>query len=280
MPTLIAAVIPERVLVRWDKQMLAASIGAICSFLFIELIPSTFGEIGAHWKEYENPKRSCILFSCAILLGILISVLLDLLDADRGSRTADTANATEKNNTTCSLSHLPGAVKSIMLATVLHNVLDGILIAFEPMIAIPLLIHELTHAVGQMAIYVNLGLSKRKALLLRFITDLFIPIAAVVAWCVETAKNLKSTIQIYGFLVLVGMFLYIMLVDLVPIVMRDADDGDVASTDSDVEADKDDDSTVHRQHKCKGMASMAVCFILAFGAVTAIILVTDHNHNH
>lgn len=307
---LVGLILPKKWILRWDKQILSCSIGTICAFLFIEVIPHTIHDIGEKFTEYNYDKSptSCIYFGLVILFGMILAGSLELLEHDdhhhaeseanvsNGSTNTDTpnSNTNTNNQNEKSLFTIPKAVKTIIFATIIHNLVDGMMIGIHPSIAIPLFFHEITHAAGQLAIYVNLGIGKRKSLMIRLFTDLFAPIAAICTWfCVTSdaeTNPIYCKLHIYGHCLLIGLFTYVLLADLLPILMESWNEDDNQSeiinvNERDIE---DNNDTVSNQiQKSESQTKerriqiiyVILSFILSFGAVTAVILlIEEHEH--
>ena len=192
--------------------------------------------------------------------------------------------------------NIPSTVKTIVFATMIHNMIDGMMIGIQPMIAIPLFAHELTHSLGHIVLFVNLGMRRRNALILRLFTDLFVPLSAYIVylWGVAT---INKTMQISAHCLLIGLFLQILFVDLFPIVLgkddghsHDLGAGEECTNKDDTKEESDVIKTTGETIKSrplvpkinkqdwKDMMYSFVCYLIAFGVVTMIIAFTEHNH--
>ena len=254
--------------------MIACSIGTICAFLFIEVIPDTIHHIVENFGKDCINAKACIPFGLTIFFGMILAASLELLEHDdidhHNDKDQDTASGeTTSSEKATSCFAIPNTVKTIMLATVIHNLVDGMVLAMTPVMAIGLFFHEITHVVGQLAIYVNLGVGKRKALLIRLLTDLFTPIAAISTYYVLSEETpLHHKIKIYGHCLLIGLFMYVLLVDLVPILFEKDSKHNHQST-NDIE--ENNDNIIIEKDKCKTFY-VFMCFIISFGIVATIIL--------
>ena len=280
--------------------MLSCSIGTICAFLFVEVIPNTIFEIGMKFSEYnydKNPK-SCIYFGLVILFGMILAASLELLETDKGDNTDINTNddndpkktTSDQTSVVSSFCDVPNSAKRIIFATIIHNMVDGMMIGIHPRIAIPLFFHEITHSVGQLAIYVNLGIGKKRSLMIRFFTDLFGPIAAISAHFVMRSGSSSHAIyykkmDIYAHCLLIGLFTYVLLGDLLPILVQSYNDSVSQKQITNTTANKVEESIdsvsndeVLNQKKEWSIFTVVFCFILSFATVTCIILLCEEEH--
>lgn len=101
-----------------------------------------------------------------------------------------------------------------------HNFLDGILIAVSYIVSVPVgvattiavIAHEVPQEIGDFGILIYSGYSRRKALLLNFLSALLAVVGAVLGWFF--LKN----VEFVGILlpIVAGSFLYIASADLIP----------------------------------------------------------------
>ncbi len=109
----------------------------------------------------------------------------------------------------------------MLMADIIHNILDGVLIAASYLISIPLgiattlavMFHEIPQEIGDFAVLLHSGYSKKKALLLNLLTALTAFIGALlVLWINVTIDG----IAIILLPIAAGNFLYIATADLIP----------------------------------------------------------------
>ncbi len=108
---------------------------------------------------------------------------------------------------------------SVLLGDSLHNFLDGILIASAFLVdmslgvavAVVVLIHEVPQELGDFAVLIHSGFSKRKALLWNLFSSLFAVLGGVLGYF-----YLQNVEGVLGYIIAIGAggFLYIALVDL------------------------------------------------------------------
>jgi zinc and cadmium transporter len=111
-----------------------------------------------------------------------------------------------------------------------HNVLDGVLIAaafltdthLGVVTAIAVFAHEIPQEVGDLAILLNGGLSRRKALVLNLLASLTSVVGGVIAYfALEPALHLLP----YALAIAASSFLYVAVADLIPGLHRQIDMG-------------------------------------------------------
>jgi zinc and cadmium transporter len=125
----------------------------------------------------------------------------------------------------CQVHHAQGQL--ILIGDALHNIIDGVVIAAAFLASIPIgistaiavILHETFQEVGDLAILVASGYSRRKAILFNVFTGLTAVLAAVIAYF---ALDRISGALPYVLALSSAGFLYIALADLVPLQHRHA----------------------------------------------------------
>jgi zinc and cadmium transporter len=118
----------------------------------------------------------------------------------------------------------------VLIGDSVHNALDGILIAAAFLTNVPLGLvttvavaaHEIPHRVGDFAILVHAGLSRRRALVLNMATGLASVIGGIAAYF---GLNVARQALPYALAVAAAGFLYIAVAGLIPGLHRRADPG-------------------------------------------------------
>jgi len=123
----------------------------------------------------------------------------------------------------CELHSAVGPI--LLIGDAFHNFIDGIVIAASFLISIPIgiivglsvIAHEVPQEVGDFAILLESGYSKRKAFLLNLLSSLFTIPAALIGYCI-----LDSISVIIPFVLAISAasFIYIALTDLTPNLHR------------------------------------------------------------
>lgn len=126
----------------------------------------------------------------------------------------------------CQLRQAQGPL--ILIGDALHNIIDGAVIAASFLVSIPIgistaiavILHEIFQEVGDLAILVSSGYSRREAILFDAFTGLTAVLAAVIAYF---ALDRVSAALPYVLALSAAGFLYIALADLAPLQHRQAD---------------------------------------------------------
>lgn len=124
--------------------------------------------------------------------------------------------------------HQGAAGVLLLIGDSIHNVLDGVLIAAAFLSNVPLGLvttlavaaHEIPHRVGDFAILLHTGMSRRRALILNMATGL----ASVLGGIVAYAGLARATAALpYALALAAAGFLYIAVAGLIPALHRRAD---------------------------------------------------------
>jgi len=123
----------------------------------------------------------------------------------------------------CQVHHAQGQL--ILIGDALHNIIDGVVIAAAFLASIPIgistavavILHETFQEVGDLAILVSSGYTRRQALLYDVLSGLTAVLAAVIAYF---ALDRISGALPYVLALSAAGFLYIALADLVPLQHR------------------------------------------------------------
>lgn len=129
--------------------------------------------------------------------------------------------------------HLPITKKHVhrfaymnLIGDGLHNFIDGIIIASSYILSIPagiattfaVFLHEIPQELGDFGVLIHGGFSRKKALLVNFITALTAVIGAIFALLISSIVNLEAVF----ISIAIGGFIYIAGSDLIPELHKEA----------------------------------------------------------
>ncbi len=209
----------------WQEKILPHGIslatGALLTVAFWELIPEAFEKVKP--TQFQS-------LSGVILLGILGFFTLEKLlvwrhchanhcDAHNEEHHAHENSASHNHQTAGTL---------ILLGDAIHNFVDGVLIAAafltNPQLGIitslAVATHEIPQEVGDFAILLQSGYSKKKALLYNMLASLTTVIGGVLAYFV--LEDLQSYLP-YLLTLAASSFIYIAVADLIPSLHQKTD---------------------------------------------------------
>jgi zinc and cadmium transporter len=180
-------------LVPW---LVSYAVGALLGVAMLALLPLTL--------EQLPPTR---VFG-TLLAGILVFFVLEKLVLWRHCHTHD-----------CEVHD--GSVFPVLIGDAFHNFVDGAVVAAAVMTSVPLGIttavavaaHEIPQEVGDFAILLHAGYSRRRALLLNVLSGAASAIGAVVAYF---ALDLVPLLTPYFLALAAASFLYVAMADLIP----------------------------------------------------------------
>jgi zinc and cadmium transporter len=179
--------------------LISFSAGALLGDAFLHLLP-----------EIVEKNTFTLSISLYTLLGIAIFFVLEKFIHWQHCH----LHLTEKN-------HVHPFAYTNLLGDVLHNFIDGIIIAASYLISIPVgiattfavAIHEIPQEIGDFGVLLHGGFSKSKALLLNFASALAALIGAVITLLIGASiENLESIL----IPIAAGGFIYIAASDLIP----------------------------------------------------------------
>jgi zinc and cadmium transporter len=144
----------------------------------------------------------------------------------------------------------------ILIGDGVHNVVDGILIAASFLssvslgiaVSISVIIHEIAQEVGDFAILIDSGYSRKKALFTNMVSSLTMIVAAIIAYF---ALEAMQSLEPYIVIVSAASFIYIALADLSP--------------------------ELHHHKRDGKLVAMQLAFI-AVGVVTVLAILAIHGH--
>lgn len=188
----------EDLLKKYIFIFMSVAVGALLGDAFLHLIPEAF-------ESSPNADITSLL----IILGILIFFILEkfLHWHHHGE---------DKENHGI---HPVG--KMVMFSDGLHNFIDGIIIGASFMISVPIgiattlavILHEIPQEVGDFAVLLHAGYTKKKALWLNFMSSLTAFFGAFVFFALGEVVEKSS---LYFLPIAAGGFIYIAVADLIP----------------------------------------------------------------
>ncbi len=182
-------------LVPW---LVSYAVGALLGVSMLKILPEAL--------EQLNGNASHVLGT--LLAGILLFFVLEKLVLWRHCHTHD-----------CEVHD--GAVAPVLVGDAFHNFVDGAMIATTVLASVPLGIstalaiaaHEIPQEIGDFAILLHAGYSRRRALLLNVMSGLASAAGATAAWL---AFGWLETAQPYFLALAAASFLYVAMADLIP----------------------------------------------------------------
>jgi len=207
--SVLAAALFLLVPARFQQQILphcvSFALGALLSVAFLDLLPEAVNQV--------KPENRHVLF--ATVLGvILLFFVLEKLLLWRHCHTGDCATHTETHF------HQPAGTL-IVLGDVIHNFIDGILIASAFMTDVNLGImtglavfaHEIPQELGDFAILLQSGYGRAKALFYNLVSSLATLLGGVLAWW--SLASLREALP-YFLALAASSFIYVAVADLIP----------------------------------------------------------------
>jgi zinc and cadmium transporter len=190
---------PERTRQRVVPRLVSYAVGALLGVALLDLLPEASTALG--------PRRAL----AAVLVGIVTFFVLEKLALWRHAQAGT--------------GEYKPAAPLVLIGDAAHNFLDGALIGAAVLVSIPLavstavavLAHEIPHELGDVAILLDAGYSRRRALLLNGLSDSAGLVGGLVA--VVSLRHLP-TWSPYFLAFSSASFVYVALVDLMPEMHR------------------------------------------------------------
>lgn len=189
----------EGVLRQYIFLLVSLAVGALIGDAFIHLIPEAFEEI-----------QNQFLVSGSLIGGILIFFVLEkVLHWHHHDMHTELEH------------HIHPTGRMILFSDGVHNFLDGLIIGASYMVSVPvgiattiaILLHEIPQEVGDFAILVHAGYSRRRALFLNFLSALTALLGVLLVYVI----GMKISILITWLVPFAaGGFIYIAMTDLIP----------------------------------------------------------------
>lgn len=196
--------IKESVLKKYIGCFIGLAIGALLGGSIIHIIPEAF-------ESGLTEKSVSLLIIAGILLFFVIEKFIHW----------------HHHGEDCEHSEVHPAGRMILFTDGFHNFIDGIIIGASFLVSIPLgvattiavILHEIPQEIGDFAVLIHSGFSKKKALLYNFISAT----AAILGTIMVIVFG--STIENFALWLLpiaAGGFIYVAVADLIPILHKNS----------------------------------------------------------
>ncbi len=190
----------------------ALSAGAMLGNALFHLLPEAI-------EMSEGGRISLFGSMLLVALAFILSFLLEQIFSWHHCHTAS-HHAGEEPHPHCEREIQPYS-RLVLLSDAVHNFMDGIIIAASFIVspalgvttAIAIALHEIPQELGDFAVLVHGGYTKRRALFLNFLSALTVVVGGVVGYFVTSASELAVPVLLPF---AAGSFLYIAASDLLP----------------------------------------------------------------
>jgi zinc and cadmium transporter len=204
----VGAIVTSACFLLLQEKIQKILIPCLVSYATGTLLTAALLGLAPHALEYSSAHSVL----STVLVGIILFFLLEKLVIWRHCHDVE-----------CDVHRAAGPM--ILIGDVFHNAIDGVVIAASFLSSIPVgivaatsvIAHEVPQEVGDFAILINGGYSKRKALSLNILSSLSTVPAAILAYY---ALDIMRTAIPYVMAISVASFLYIALTDLYPELHR------------------------------------------------------------
>jgi len=226
------------------KVLLAFAVGGLLGDVFLHLLPHSLNradchglmkdEVTEHTHEHEHDHSSVNGVGLQILGGMLVFFLIEkiaVINSDHGhSHTGKNKTGVKKSKEMDSESiareRLQVSAILNIISDTIHNMTDGLAIAAAFMISfrdgcsttLAVLLHEIPHEIGDLAILVQAGKTKREVIIIQFLTAIGAMLGAVIGLFLGT---LEASSWIIPFTA--GGFIYIATADVIPQLFSQTD---------------------------------------------------------
>ena len=218
--------------------LVSFSAGALFGDVFLHLMPEMIEH--AHGMDMD---QLGLLVIGGIVLGLVIEKLLHWHHCHHDHSEDDQPHTIAKMN---------------LIGDFVHNLIDGLIIGASFLVSIPaglatslaILFHEIPQEIGDYAVLIHSGYSKKKALLLNFLSALSAIFGTIIALIVG---GVAHELQVVLVPIAMGMFIYIAGSDLIPELHK-------------------------HNHQFKVSLVQIFMFILGIGVMFALLFLEGHAH--
>ena len=206
--------VPDRLRERLLPSLVSYAVGAMLAAAFLGLLPEAFSHPGAGPSQITG----------MLLAGILLFFVLEKFVLWRHCHTdACAAHGSPAVLTTARPWRAAGTL--VLIGDSVHNLIDGVLIAaafltdtrLGVLTALAIVAHEIPQEIGDVAVLVHSGYSRRKAMLYNLLTNLPTLAGGVVAYF---ALGAAQGVLPYVLTLAAASFIYIAVADLIPDLHR------------------------------------------------------------
>lgn len=188
----------EETLKKYVSIFISLAIGALLGDAFIHLIPEAL-------EKFSNTTLASILIIAGIIIFLIIEKFLHWHHHENDMETK----------------HIHPVGKLVLWSDGFHNLIDGIVIGVSFMVSIPIgiattlavILHEIPQEIGDFAVLIHSGYSKKRALWLNFLSALAAILGVLIALIFG---NIAETFVLWVIPIAAGGFIYIALADLIP----------------------------------------------------------------
>ena len=188
----------EDILRKYTFLFMSLAVGALLGDAFIHLIPEALAESG-----------EALLPSLLVIGGILL-----FFSSEKFLHWHHHGEDKETD-------HIHPVGKLILFSAGLHNLIDGVLIGASFLVSVPLgiattlavILPEIPQALGDFAVLIHAGYSKKRALWLNFLSALLSLLGAGIVFLLGEAADFSA---VWVLPIAAGGFIYIATADLIP----------------------------------------------------------------
>jgi zinc and cadmium transporter len=186
------------ILKKYINFFISLAIGALLGDAFIHIIPEAFsGKLGVH------------LSSILIIAGILLFFVIEKFVHWHH-------HGEDKDE-----EHIHPVGKLILFTDGFHNLIDGAIIGASFLVSVPVgiattlavILHEIPQEIGDFAVLIHAGYTKKRALWLNFISALASVLGLIIVF---VFGNIVNNVALWFIPIAAGGFIYIAVADLIP----------------------------------------------------------------
>jgi zinc and cadmium transporter len=190
--------VKDEILKKYINFFISLAIGALLGDAFIHIIPEAF-------KSNLGANLSSILIIAGILLFFVIEKFVHWHH-----------HGEDKDE-----EHIHPVGKLILFTDGFHNLIDGAIIGASFLVSIPVgiattlavILHEIPQEIGDFAVLIHAGYTKKRALWLNFISALASVLGLIIVFIFG---NIVNNVALWFIPIAAGGFIYIAVADLIP----------------------------------------------------------------